>query len=67
MLCEIVAKNTIEVRRVLTVTNLMSSGIIKARLQDDLSGLMLTFNEGKLVEDPDFLTRISKTVSAFSH
>ena len=42
---EIVAKNTTEGRRVLIVTYLLSSGIIKARLQDDLTGLVLTFNE----------------------
>ena len=45
MLCEIVAKNATEGRRVLIVANLMSSGIIKARLQDDLTGLVLAFNE----------------------
>ena len=45
MLHEIVAKNTTEGRRVLIVANLMSSGIIKARLQDDLTGLVLAFNE----------------------
>ena len=61
-----VAKNTIEGRRVLIVTNLMSSGIIKARLQNDLSGLVLTFNDGGLMEHPDFVTWISKTVSALS-
>ena len=56
MLNEIVAKNTTEGRRVLIVTNLMSSGIIKARLQDGLTGLVLTFNDEGLVEHPDFVT-----------
>ena len=60
MLHEIVAKNTTEARRVLIVTNLMSSGIIKARLQDDPTELVLTFNEEGLVEHPDFVTWISK-------
>ena len=63
MLSEIVSKNTTEGRRVLTVTNLMSSGIIQARLKDDLAGLEFTFNEKGLVEHPDFVTWISKTVS----
>ena len=58
-----VAKNTTEGRRVLIVTNLISSGIIKARMQDDLTGLVLTFSEEGLVEHPDFVTWISKTVS----
>ena len=66
MLCEIVAKNTTEGRRFLIVTNLMSSGIIKARLHDNLTGLMLTSNEEGLVERPDFVAWISKTVSALS-
>ena len=61
MLSEIVAKNTTEGRRVLTVTNLMSSGIIKARLQDNLTWLVLTFHEVGLVEHPDFVTCVSKT------
>ena len=61
-----VAKNTTEGRRVLIVTNLISSGIIKARMQDDLTGLVPTFNEDGLVEYPDFVTWISKTVSALS-
>ena len=56
ILNEIVANNTTEERRDLIVTNLMSSGIIKARLQDDLRGLVLTFNEEGLVEHPDFVT-----------
>ena len=45
ILKEIVAENTTEGRRVLIVTNLMSSEIIKERLQDDLTGLVPTFNE----------------------
>ena len=53
-----VAKNTTEGRRVLIVTNLISSGIIKARMQDDLTGLVLTFSEEGLVEHPDFVTWI---------
>ena len=56
ILNEIVAKNTTEGRRDLIVINLMSSGITKARLQDDLTGLVLTFNEDGLVEHPDFVT-----------
>ena len=63
MLSEIVAKNTTEGRRVLIVTYLMSSGIIQARLRDDLAGLEFTFNEAGLVGHPDFVTWISKTVS----
>ena len=51
-----VAKNTTEERRDLIVTNLMGSEIIKARLQDDLTGLVLTFNEEGLAEHPDFVT-----------
>ena len=64
MLCEIVAKNTTEGRRVLIVTNLISSGIIKARLQDDLTGLVLTCDKEGLVQHPNFVTWISKTMSA---
>lgn len=56
ILNEIVAKNTTEGRRDLIVINLMSSGITKARLQDDLTGLVPTFNEDGLVEYPDFVT-----------
>ena len=63
MLREIVATNTIEGRQALIVTNLMSSGIIQARLRDDLAGLEFIFNEKGLVEHPDFVTWISKTVS----
>ena len=66
MLCEIIAENNIERRRVLIVTNLMCSEIIKARLQNDLAGLVLTFYEEGLVEYPDFVTWLSKTVSAFN-
>ena len=65
MLRKIVTANTIEGRRVLVVTNLMSSGIIQARLRDDLAGLEFTFNEKGLVEHPDFVTWISKSVSDF--
>ena len=63
ILNEIVAKNTTEGRRVLIVTNLMSSEIIEERLQDDLTGPVPTSNEEGLVEHPDFVTWISKTVS----
>ena len=63
MLREIVATNTIEGRQALIVTNLMSSGIIQARLRDDLAGLEFIFNEKGLVEHPDFVTWISKAVS----
>jgi len=56
ILNEIVAKNTTEGRRDLIVTNLMSSGITKVRLQDDLTGRVLTFNEDSLVKHPDFVT-----------
>ena len=45
MLSEIVAKNTTEGRRVLVVTNLIRSVIIKARLQGNLTGVVLTLNE----------------------
>ena len=55
MLSEIVAKNATEGRRVLIVTNLMSSGIIKERLQLNFPGLVLTFNEEGLVEHPNFV------------
>ena len=66
MLSEIVAKNTTEGRRVLIVTNLMSRVIIKARLQDNLTWLVLTFHEEELVEHPDFVTCVSENVSALS-
>ena len=60
MLSEIVAKNITEGWRVLIVSNLMSNGTIKALLQDDLTGLVPTFNEKGLVEHPDFVTWIWK-------
>ena len=63
ILRDIVDTNTTEGRRVLIVTNLMSSGIIQARLREDLAGLEFTFNEKGLVEHPDFVTWISKAVS----
>ena len=59
MLSEMVAKNSIEGRRILIVNNLMSREIIKARLQDDLTGLVHTFKEEGLVENPDFVAWIS--------
>ena len=61
MLSEIVAKKATEGRRVLIATNLMSGGIIKERLQINLTGLVLTFHEEGLVEHPDFVNWIKKT------
>ena len=61
MLSEIVANEATGGRRVLIVTNLMSRVIIKARLQDNLTWLVLTFHEVGLVEHPDFVTCVSKT------
>ena len=63
VLRDIVATNTTEGRRVLIVTNLMSSGIIQARLRNNLAGREFIFNEKGLVEHPDFVTWISKVVS----
>ena len=60
---DIVATNTTEGRRVLIVTKPMSSGIIQARLRNDLAGREFIFNEKGLVEHPDFVTWISKAVS----
>ena len=61
MSSEIVAKDTTERRRVLIVTNLMSGGIIKERLQINLTGLVLTFHEEGPVEHQDFVNLIKKT------
>ena len=63
VLRDIVATNTTEGRRVLIVTKPMSSGIIQARLRNDLAGREFIFNEKGLVEHPDFVTWISKAVS----
>ena len=61
MLSEIVANEATGGRRVLIVTNLISGGIIKERLQLNLIGLVLKFHEEGLVEQPDFVKWKKKT------
>ncbi|MFL2873522.1 MAG: hypothetical protein ACJZ8M_09355, partial [Pseudohongiellaceae bacterium] len=60
---KIIEENTAHDRRVLVVTNLMSSDVIQARVERDLNGLTYTLNTNGLVEHPYFVDWISETVN----
>ena len=60
---ETIEVNTANNRRVLIVTNLMSSDVIQARVERDLEGLTYTFNTSGLVEHPYFVDWISETIN----
>ena len=54
--------NTANNRRVLIVTNLMSSDVIQARVERDLKGLSYTFNTNGIIEHPYFVDWISEAI-----
>ena len=60
---ETIEINTANNRRVLIVTNLMSSDVIQARVKRDLNGLTYAFNANGLVEHPYFVDWISETIN----
>ena len=60
---ETIEVNTANKRRVLIVTNLMSSDVIQARVERDLEGLTYTLNTSGLVEHPYFVDWISETIN----
>ena len=60
---ETIEVNTANNRRVLIVTNLMSSDVIQARVERDLKGLTYTFNTSGLVEHPYFVDWINETIN----
>ena len=55
--------NTANNRRVLIVTNLMSSDVIQAKVDRDLAGLAYIFNSNGLVEHPYFVDWISEAIN----
>ena len=59
---ETIEVHTASKRRVLIVTNLMSSDVIQARVERDLRGLSYTFNTNGLVEHPYFVDWISEAI-----
>ena len=60
---ETIEMNTANNRRVLIVTNLMSSDVIQAKVERDLNGLPYTFNANGLVDHPYFVDWISETIN----
>ncbi len=60
---ETIQVNTGNSRRVLIVTNLMSSDVIQARVEQDLEGLSYSFNSKGLVEHPYFVDWITEVIN----
>jgi hypothetical protein len=60
---ETIEVNTVNNRRVLIVTNLMSSDVIQAKVERDLTGLTYIFNSNGLVEHPFFVDWISEAIN----
>ena len=60
---ETIQENTANSRRVLIVTNLMSSDVIQARVEQDLEGLSYVFNSKGLVEHPYFVNWITEAIN----
>ena len=59
---ETIEVNTANNRRVLIITNLMSSDVIQARVERDLKGLSYTFNTNGIIEHPYFVDWISEAI-----
>ena len=60
---ETIEVNTVNNRRILIVTNLMSSDVIQAKVERDLAGLTYIFNSNGLVEHPYFVDWISEAIN----